>query len=218
MSKDVLHNFLETIVTMIEYRSLGPGEHIRRIKELTKILVDHLKNDPKYASELAMSDSDTISQAASMHDVGKIGIPDHILLKPGRLTQEEFKIIESHTIIGSDMIAAMMGDKRDDYLKYCYEIARHHHERWDGKGYPDGLSGVDIPLSARIVTLVDVYDALVSPRVYKVAMTHEDTMAIISREAGTHFDGEIVRALSEIADKVRAVYNSPEASRYDSIF
>ena len=198
--------FLETMATMIEYRSLESGEHIRRTKELTGILVKQLMNHPTYGFKLIMSNPVTISQAAPLHDVGKIGIPDHILLKPGRLTSEEFKIIETHAIIGSEMIATMMSEKHDDYLQHCYDIARHHHERWDGKGYPDGLSGEEIPLAARIVALVDVYDALVSERCYKESMSHEDAMDIIKKESGTHFDSEIVKALIEVEDKVCELY------------
>ena len=199
--------FLETMATMIEYRSLESGEHIRRTKELTAVLVKQLITHPKYGFHLMAGNPSTISQAAPLHDVGKIGIPDHILLKPGRLTPDEFEVIETHAAIGSDMIATMMTDKQDEYLRHCYDIARHHHERWDGKGYPDGLAGEDIPLSARIVALVDVYDALVSERCYKKSMTHEEAMDIVNRESGTHFDAEIVQALSQIEDQVKAIYS-----------
>ena len=199
--------FLETMATMIEYRSLESGEHIRRTRELTAILVKQLMTHPKYGFKLVMGNPLTISQAAPLHDVGKIGIPDHILLKPGRLTPEEFKIIETHSVIGSEMIATMMTDKPDEYLQHCYDIARHHHERVDGRGYPDKLKGDEIPLSARIVALVDVYDALVSERCYKKGMSHEEAMDIVKRESGTHFDAEIVRALVAVGDEVRAIYD-----------
>lgn len=204
--------FLETMATMIEYRSLESGEHIRRTKELTAILVKQLMLHPKYGFSLLMGNPNTISQAAPLHDVGKIGIPDHILLKPGRLTPEEFKIIESHSIIGCEMISTMMTDKYDEYLQHSYDIARHHHERFDGKGYPDGLAGEDIPLSARIVALVDVYDALVSERCYKKGMSHEEAMEIVRRESGTHFDVEIVKALEAVEDQLHDIYKSDGSS------
>ena len=200
-------NFIETMATTIEYRSLESGEHIHRTKELTAILVKQLLNNPKYGLKLMMSNPATISQASPLHDVGKVGIPDHILLKPGRLTPEEFKVIENHAVIGSEIIASMMGrNKVDEYLQNCYDIARHHHERWDGKGYPDGLAGEEIPLSARIVALVDVYDALVSERCYKKSMTHEEAIEIVKIESGTHFDSEIVDALIQVEDQVRNIY------------
>lgn len=200
--------FLETMATMIEYRSLESGEHIKRTKQLTEILVNALMLNPKYAFQLVTSTPTTIAQASALHDVGKIGIPDNILLKPGRLTPEEFKVIETHAEIGSDMIATMMVNKNDVYLQNCYDITRHHHERWDGKGYPDGLAGEDIPLVARIVALVDVYDALVSERCYKKGMSHEQAIEIIEKESGTHFDTEIVKTLIQVEGQVRGIYNN----------
>lgn len=199
--------FLETMATMIEYRNLESGEHIRRTKELTEILVKQLLNHPKYGYTLSQAHPSSISRAAALHDIGKIGIPDHILLKPGKLTPDEFKIIESHAVIGGEMVKTMMLDDNDEYLQHCYDIARHHHERWDGKGYPDKLSGEQIPLSARIVALVDVYDALVSKRCYKNAMAHEQAMEIIKEEEGTHFDVEIVKALIDAEKQVKKLYS-----------
>lgn len=198
--------FLETMASMIEYRSLESGEHIRRTRQLTTILTNHLITHPKYGLKLAASNLDAISQASPLHDIGKIGIPDHILLKPGPLTREEFQIIETHTVVGAEMINTMVVNKKDEYLQNCYDIVKHHHERWDGKGYPDNLAGEDIPLSARIVALVDVYDALVSERCYKKGMPHSQALAIVKEEAGTHFDPEIVKALEEVQSQVRAIY------------
>ena len=199
--------FLETMATMIEYRSLESGEHIRRTKSLTSILVNKLLNHPKYAAELNKGTPSTIAQAAPLHDVGKIGIPDVILLKPGRLTPEEFDVIKTHTTIGSEMISTMLTDKYDEYLQHCYDIARYHHERYDGTGYPDKLAGDKIPLCARIVALVDVYDALVSDRCYKQGMPHEAAMDIIKKESGTHFDSDIVEAMFAVENLVRDLYH-----------
>ncbi|MCL1988806.1 MAG: response regulator [Firmicutes bacterium] len=199
--------FLETMATMVEYRSIESGAHIRHIKELTAILVESLLSHPKYGAILRQGNPATIAQASPLHDVGKISIPDHILLKPGRLTPEEFNIMKTHAAIGSEMIATMMSDDNpDEYLRHCYDIARHHHERWDGKGYPDKLAGEKIPLSARIVAVVDVYDALVSKRCYKEEFSTEVAMDIIRKESGSHFDAEIVKIVEEIEYKFREVY------------
>jgi putative two-component system response regulator len=195
--------FLETLASMIEYRSLESGEHIKRTKDLTAILIEQLLKGSKYAEDLKRMNPNAIIKAAALHDIGKIGIPDNILLKPGRLTPEEFDIIKSHSSIGGDMIKTMMTDKHDDYIQHCYSIARHHHEKWDGSGYPDHLKGEEIPLPARIVALVDVYDALVSERCYKKSMTHEEAMTILAKDAGTHFDTVVVEAMLAVQDKVR---------------
>jgi len=134
-------------------------------------------------------------------------VPDEILLKPGKLTPEEFAIMETHTTKGSEMIKKMQfDDDQDLYLMHCYDICRHHHERWDGKGYPDKISGNDIPLSARIVSIVDVYDALVSQRVYKPPFTHEEAMKIIEEDSGKKFDSSIVAELMENNQIFRKVY------------
>lgn len=200
--------FLETMANLIEYRSLESGSHVKRTKVLAKILVTQLLKTGRYEEELMSENRDMLINAMSLHDIGKIGIPDNILLKPGKLTPEEFKIIETHTVIGGEVIESLMAGSKneihiqageqDDYLKYCYDICRYHHEHWDGKGYPDGLSGTDIPLSARIAAVVDIYDALVSERCYKKAFTHEEALKILQESAGNHLDPEIVAALIEV--------------------
>jgi len=199
--------FLESMATMIEYRNMESGEHIQRCKALTAILVTQLAKHPKHGRRFAFVNPKNIIRAAPLHDVGKIAVPDNILLKPGRLTKEEFEIMKEHTTTGADMISLMMKENvNDEYLQQCYDIARHHHERWDGKGYPDGLAGKDIPFSARIVALVDVYDALVSERCYKKGMSHEEALVIIQGESGTHFDADIVKVMMEVEGKVRELY------------
>ncbi|MCM1468568.1 MAG: HD domain-containing protein [Alistipes sp.] len=157
---------IDALSTVVEFRSLETGEHIRRIKYFTRILLKYLMMYyPKYG--LTQQDVDEIARAAALHDIGKIGIPDSILLKPGKLTTEEFEIMKTHTTIGCDILKKFSEDETDRFYRYCYEICRHHHERWDGNGYPDHLAGDEIPISAQIVAIADVYDALVSPRVYK---------------------------------------------------
>lgn len=157
--------------SVVEFRSSETGEHIRRIKYFTRILLKYLmRYFPKYG--LTEEQVAEISRAAALHDIGKIGIPDSILLKPGKLTPEEFETMKTHTTIGCDLLERFRKDEDvevSEFYRYCYEICRHHHERWDGNGYPDHLVGDEIPISAQIVAVADVYDALVSPRVYKSA-------------------------------------------------
>ena len=195
--------FLETMAGMIEYRSLESGQHIKRSMSLTGILVKQLLKTNTYSQELLNKDYHALIKAAALHDVGKIVIPDDILLKPGKLTPEEFKIIETHTVIGSEIVKSMMLHSNDSYLEYCYEISRSHHERWDGNGYPDRLSGEAIPLSARIVAVVDVYDALTNERCYKKAFPHETAIEILQQDSGKHFDPLVIVALMEVQELLK---------------
>jgi len=197
--------FLETIAELIEYRSLESSKHVKRTKGLARILINQmLKKNKKYRIELSNDNIEAILKAASLHDIGKVGIPDHILLKPGRLTPEEFEIVKTHAVIGSDAIKTMMvADDSDDYLKHAYNICRYHHERWDGKGYPEGLQGTEIPLPARIIALIDVYDALTSERCYKQPVSHEEAVKIIKESSGTHFDSEIANSFLEAHEKFK---------------
>lgn len=157
---------IDALSSVVEFRNLETGEHIRRIKYFTRIMLKYLmKYFPKYG--LTQEQVDEIARAAALHDIGKIGIPDAILLKPGRLTPEEFEIMKTHTTIGCDVLEKFKERQSGEFYQYCYDICRYHHERWDGNGYPDHLKGEEIPISAHIVAIADVYDALVSPRVYK---------------------------------------------------
>lgn len=201
-------NFLDTMANLIEYRSLESGEHVYRTRELSNILVAALIKKGIYAEMLMDPGYSLFIRAVPLHDIGKIAIPDNILLKPGKLTNEEFKMIETHTIVGAQAIQSLMVDEEDRYLKHCYDICRSHHEHWDGKGYPDNLKGTKIPLSARIVAVADVYDALVSERCYKKPIPHEDALDILNQASGTHFDPEIIGALLETEDQFKFVYKS----------
>ncbi len=169
--KEILENnefMIDALSSVVEFRSAETGEHIRRIKYFTRIMLKYLmKYFPKYG--LTQEQVDEIARASALHDIGKIGIPDAILLKPGRLTSEEFEIMKTHTTIGCDILEKLRGNQSAGFYQYCYDICRYHHERWDGNGYPDHLVGDQIPISAQIVAVADVYDALVSPRVYKSA-------------------------------------------------
>ncbi len=198
---------LETLATIIEYRSLESGTHIRRSSELSRVLIHALLKHDNFKKELVNIHYNSIIKAVALHDIGKIGIPDSILLKPGKLTDEEFAVIKEHTLIGSKIIETIAENAFDDamYLTHCREICRYHHERWDGKGYPDKLSGLDIPLSARILSIVDVYDALVNERCYKPAMSHEAAMDIIREGIGTQFDPDIGEIVLGISDKFKSI-------------
>jgi len=198
---------LTTMASLIEYRSLESGEHVKRTSILTGMIAEILVKNPMFKDELIDKDYHIMIKAAPLHDVGKIAVPDDILLKPGKLTPEEFTIMETHTTKGSEIIRTMqLGEEEDLYLRHCYDICRYHHERWDGRGYPDKISGNEIPLSARIVSIVDVYDALVSQRVYKPPFSHEEAMKIIAEDAGKKFDASIVSDLLENDHIFRKVY------------
>lgn len=157
---------LESLSSLVEFRNVETGEHTQRIKYFTKIMLEYIQEFfPKYG--LDMYQIDQIVRASVLHDIGKIGIPDSILLKPGRLTKEEFEMMKSHTTIGCDILEKAYRKKDSDFYRYSYDICRHHHERWDGNGYPDHLKGEEISIGVQVVSVADVYDALVSPRVYK---------------------------------------------------
>lgn len=169
---------IEILGTVVESRNLESGEHIQRVQGFTKILARQVKeNYPEYGLDDAMVNM--ISEASVLHDVGKISIPDSILLRPGRLTPEEFEVMKTHTTKGSEILESITDVWDEDYGKLSYEICRHHHERYDGKGYPDGLVGEDISIAAQIVSIADVYDALVSERIYKGAYSKEEAYRMI---------------------------------------
>lgn len=175
---------IDILGTVVEYRNLESGEHIKRVKGYTRILAERLMKDyPEFA--LTRERIEVIVVASALHDVGKIAIPDSILLKPGKLTDEEFEYMKSHTTRGCEIIDNIEGTWDEEYGKTSYEICRYHHERYDGRGYPDGLKGEDIPISAQLVSIADVYDALVNERVYKSAFSKEKAFQmIITGECG----------------------------------
>lgn len=175
---------IDILGTVVEYRNLESGEHIKRVKGFTEILAGALmEHYPEYG--LTKTKIGQITSASALHDIGKIAIPDSILLKPGRLTQEEFEQMKQHTSRGSEILQKIDHIWDQEYEHVCYEICRYHHERYDGKGYPDRLKGDEIPIAAQIVSIADVYDALVSERVYKKAYSAEQAFQmIISGECG----------------------------------
>ncbi|MDR2551633.1 MAG: response regulator [Treponema sp.] len=204
-----LDNTLQAIANIIEYRNLESGSHVKRTQFFCQALIDFLlESGSAYAETLTAMQPDIIVKAMALHDVGKIGIPDRILLKPGRLDPDEYEIMKTHTTVGKNIIEEMMKavmDKDSIYLRHCYDIAYSHHERYDGKGYPRGLAGADIPLAARLASLSDVYDALVCARVYKSAMSYEEAVQIIAEGRGSQFDPVLTDTVVQIQDRFRAI-------------
>lgn len=183
------------LAKLAEYRDKDTGSHLERIREYTRLLTRELAKLPGLQHLVTPSFLEDIILSSVLHDIGKVGISDAILLKPGRLTAEEFAKMKQHTVYGSDVLAEAERDVGAvSFLTMGQEIAHFHHEKWDGSGYPLALAGVDIPLSARIVALADVYDALTSKRCYKKALTHEEARTIILESKGRHFDPEVVDA------------------------
>ena len=184
-----------TLARLAESRDTETGEHLDRIQVYTRLLVEDLAENSCYADQIDCDFIDEVCRSSVLHDIGKVGIPDHILLKPGRLTPDEFEIMKTHAEIGAEALEdAAKYSSCCSFLKIAAEIARYHHEKYDGSGYPSGLSANNIPLSARIVAVADVFDALTTERVYKRAMSAEDARQLILVESGRHFDPDIVKA------------------------
>ena len=199
------------MASLAETRDSDTGNHIRRTQFYMKALAEKLKTHPRFGFFLSEQTINMLFKSAPLHDIGKVGIPDRILLKPGRFTPEEFGIMKSHTTLGRDAIehAEQQLGLKVEFLQLAKEIAYYHQEKWDGSGYPEGISGDDIPISARLMAVADVYDALISRRVYKEGMSHEKAVAIIMQSSGTHFDPDVVDAFNDLQDEFRAI-----AARY----
>ena len=193
--------------SLAETRDNETGNHIRRTQHYIKLLSERLRDHPRFRESLTEATIELLYKSAPLHDIGKVGIPDSILKKPERLEPEEFEIMKTHTALGRDAISAAEKclDSPTSFLAWAREIAWSHHEKWDGSGYPRGLSGDDIPLPGRLMAIPDVYDALISQRVYKKAFTHEAAVEIIEKGAGTQFDPDIASAFLDIADRFRDI-------------
>lgn len=186
---------IDAMSNIVEFRNMESGLHVKRIRVFTKALAeDIMVRFPEYG--LTPHKVDVISKAAAMHDIGKITVPDNILLKPGRLTPEEFEVIKQHTSKGAEMIASFVHLEDEEYYNYCYDICRHHHERFDGKGYPDGLVGDEIDIAAQIVSLADVFDALVAKRVYKKPFEKERAYQMIQNGECGKFSPRLLEAFT----------------------
>jgi putative two-component system response regulator len=195
------------MASLAETRDSDTGNHIRRTQFYVKALAEKLKNNPRFGAQLTEHTITMLFKSAPLHDIGKVGIPDRILLKPGRFEPHEFEIMKTHTTLGRDAIehAEEQLGMNVEFLTMAKEIALSHQEKWDGSGYPQGLAGDAIPLSARLMAVADVYDALISRRVYKEGMPHEKAVAIIVDSKGTHFDPDMVDAFVELQDEFRAI-------------
>lgn len=195
------------MASLAETRDNETGNHIRRTQWYVRLLAEQLSRKPAYQELLTPGRIGLLYKSAPLHDIGKVGVPDRILLKPGKLTAEEFAEMKKHTEYGRDAIIAAEQslDDEETFLSLAKEIAYGHHEKWDGSGYPIGLTGEAIPLSARLMALADVYDALISKRVYKPAFSHEKARAIILEGRGLHFDPEVVDAFLEVESEVRRI-------------
>ncbi len=208
-NSDMLISILSHIV---EFRNGESGQHVLHIKKITDILLRALL---KRTSEYNLSEEDIgmIATASSMHDIGKITIPDEILNKPGKLTKEEFDIMKQHSMNGAQMLDAIQFFKNEPLMKYAYDICRWHHERWDGRGYPDGLKENEIPISAQVVSIADVYDALTSERCYKPPFSHEKALEMIRNNECGVFNPLLLECLGDVADRLPTELNDQRTSK-----
>ncbi len=213
MQKKVKRNnefLINALSSVVEFRSLESGQHINRVKEFSRILLNTWAAlHPEYG--FSKQDIEHMVNASALHDIGKIGIPDEILLKPGRLTEEEFATMKTHTTLGCEILEKFKQEDNEFY-RYCYDICRYHHERSDGRGYPDGLTGSEIPIWAQVVSVADVYDALISPRVYKAPYTVPEAFRMIFAGECGIFSAELLECLEMAKSEIiRITEESAEA-------
>lgn len=202
MQRSIIAGF----ANIVEARSGETGSHIKRTSRYVCLIAKELKKNPKYNSILTDDYINRLVEVSPLHDIGKISISDTILLKPGKLTKEEYEIIKKHTIYGYTIIEdTLRGIEKDEYVNLAEEVALNHHERWDGKGYPNGLKGENIPLSARIMAIADVYEALISKRCYKEPIDKKESFAIITTKSEGHFDPDVVLAFTKCIEKIESI-------------
>ncbi len=191
---------------VIERRDGSTGSHIIRTSEYLKVLLKKAQENNVYNGAFADMPIELYAHASKLHDIGKIAIPDHILLKPGKLTYEEFEIIKTHTTVGEKIVLDIMKYVEDSaFLNLAIDFVKSHHEKWDGSGYPYGLKGEDIPVCGRLMAIADVYDALISKRIYKDAFTHEKALDILYENEGTHFDPVLIGVFREVEHEFKAI-------------
>ncbi|ACN17548.1 Response regulator [Desulforapulum autotrophicum HRM2] len=198
----------KAIGTLVECKDPETGGHIRRTQNYVKLLANSLKSHPAYANFFTDETVDLLYMSAPLHDIGKIGVPDVILLKPTKLLKSEFETIKRHTTYGYRAILASERDYCEEninFMRFAKELTRTHHERWDGSGYPQGLKREEIPISGRLMAVADVYDALISQRVYKPPFKHQKAVDIIHQGKGTHFDPHMVDAFMDLEDQFRQI-------------
>lgn len=207
--REIQNKIIVSFADLVESRDGFTGQHVKRTSEYLRILVKHLAQRPEYAGILTQEVQDLMCKAAPLHDIGKINISDTVLNKPGRLTDEEFEIIKTHTTEGGKIIRQTLTNiEGEDYLRMAEDMAVYHHEKWNGSGYPSHLAGEDIPFCARVMAVVDVFDALTSRRVYKDAFPIEKALNIMEESSGSHFDPTIVSVFLSIREEVESILNS----------
>ena len=195
------------LASLAETRDNETGNHLRRTQHYVRALAEHLQRHPHFSLLLTRANIELIYKSAPLHDIGKVGIPDSILLKPGKLTDEEFSVMKTHTTLGKEAIehAEQQMGRSAPFLAFAKAIAYGHQEKWDGSGYPEGLAAENIPIAARLMAVADVYDALVSARAYKAPMSHEAAVGIIASGRGSHFDPDIVDAFLSIEQEFASI-------------
>ena len=214
---------IEMMASLAETRDNETGNHIRRTQHYVRTLALHLREHPRFADFLTAANIDLLFKSAPLHDIGKIGIPDSILLKPGRLDQREFDVMKTHASLGGEAIARAerLAGRPIPFLSIAKDIAYSHHEKWDGSGYPRGLAGDAIPVAARLMAIADVYDALISSRVYKAPMSHEEAVKIIAAGKASHFDPDVTDAFFAAQASFREIAaryaDQPEPAILDDI-
>ena len=206
---------LDLLARTADMRDHYTGGHIERTTAFVRIIVEYMLANPKPGYTLSLPEADDIVRSSKLHDLGKVATPDSVLLKPGRLTEEEFALVKQHPIYGEKMLRdfIQLQEEEDSFLNTARSIAYGHHERWDGSGYPQGLKGEEIPLAARIVAIADVYDALTSERPYKSILCHDESMRIIRENRGSHFDPYITDIFLKHAAEVAKVSRHPYPGR-----
>lgn len=207
------HEMVMGFATLVENKDDNTGGHIRRSSTYALLITKNLRENKKYRNQITKDYIDNMEQSAPMHDIGKIGIPDAILQKPGKLTAEEFDIMKRHPVIGGKIIEETFGHLFDgEYENMAFQVAKYHHEKWNGKGYPEGLSGTNIPLCARIMAVADVFDAVSAKRCYRDAIPLEECYKIIVKGRGEDFDPDIVDAFMMDKERIEEVYFGITAS------
>jgi cyclic di-GMP phosphodiesterase len=198
---------IHALASLAETRDSDTGNHIRRTKYFVRLLAEKVRDNPRFSDFLDEQMIDVLFKSAPLHDIGKVGIPDKILLKPGRFEPHEFEVMKTHTTLGQEAIVRAEQELGLEvpFLKHAKDIALYHQEKWDGTGYPEGLAGEQIPISARIMAVADVYDALVSRRVYKKAMSHEKAVGIMIEGKGKHFDPDLIDAFLELQEEFQDI-------------
>ena len=209
--------FIFSLAKLAESRDTDTGAHLERMREYSRVLAEYMSTTEKYSDIVDADYIRTVYATSPLHDIGKVGIPDDILLKPGRLTPEEFEIMKMHTVIGYETLeSAVLNNPSAKFYRFAQDIVLNHHERWDGKGYPNGVSGEQIPLCGRIVSVADVYDALTTKRVYKNAFTHEKAREIILEGRGSAFDPDVVDAFLAMEDEFVRIKDRLNEERQNS--